>query len=61
MGRIGKDERDNQVAYLKNCIDEQHYLVPLVNNTRTELVLLERRQAALKARVKELEKLASNR
>lgn len=56
-----QDERDNQVDYLKNCKDELEYLRPLVNNVRTELILLEKRQAALKARLKELENLAVNR
>ncbi len=56
-----QDKRDDQVAYLKNCVDEQMYLQPLVNNMKTELVILAKRQAALKARVKELEKVAVNR
>lgn len=56
-----QDKRNFQLAYLKNCLDEQKYLAPLVNNTQAELVLLRKRNAALKLRLEELEKFAANR
>ncbi len=58
-GLLGK--RDDQLAYLHNCLDEQRYLKPLLNNGSVEIVLLQRRNEALKARIKELNDFAANR
>jgi hypothetical protein len=56
-----QDKRTFQDSYLKNCLDEQKYLQPKVNNTEAELVILQKRNAALKLRIDELEKVAANR
>jgi hypothetical protein len=54
-------QRDDQLAYLRNCLDEQRYLKPLVNNSNVEIVLLQRRNEALKARLKQLQDYVANR
>ena len=56
-----QDDRKNQLDYLKQCLDEQKYLAPLVNNGSAELVILQKRHAALVKRLEELEKVAANR
>lgn len=56
-----QDDRKNQVDYLKKCLDEQKYLAPLVNDSEARLVILKRRNLALKERLEQLEKVAANR
>lgn len=52
----------NEISYFRNCLDEMLFLEPLVNARSAELEAVQRRNAQLKSRVRELEaNAAANR
>ncbi len=56
-----QQQRDDQLAYLRNCRDEIAYLQPLLDDSETRLQVLRRRQIQLQNRIKDLQEVAERR
>jgi len=56
-----QQQRDDQLAYLKNCQDELRYLAPQLNDNEARMLVLQRRNKQLLDRLKELQDMAVRR